>query len=129
MHRTCEQAFCEQAICDKEIGSDRLPGLRRGLRTLAGALLLVLSELATAASADPTSQLLAPSLAPMDSTRAAAITVEEATRRVREATGGRVVKAIPSMRQGKRGITVRVLIDGSRVVTYFVDDDGNVRGR
>lgn len=70
------------------------------------------------------------SFAPVQSdTVVAAISVEEATRLVRKQTGGRVLNAEPSFLRGQAGVKVRVLVDGARVVTLFVDDEGRIRGR
>lgn len=57
-----------------------------------------------------------------------AISLEEATEIVRRAYGGRVLSASPTSKNGKKGYQVRVLLDGGRVKTVFVDSNGSVRG-
>ena len=57
-----------------------------------------------------------------------AISLEEATEIVRRAYGGRVLSASPTSKNGKKGYQVRVLLDGGRVKTVFVDSSGSVRG-
>ena len=56
------------------------------------------------------------------------ISLEEATDIVRRAYGGRVLSASPASKNGKKGYQVRVLLDGGRVKTVFVDSSGSVRG-
>ena len=56
------------------------------------------------------------------------ISLEEATDIVRRAYGGRVLSASPASKNGKKGYQVRVLLDGGRVKTVFVDSNGSVRG-
>ncbi len=56
------------------------------------------------------------------------ISLEEATEIVRRAYGGRVLSASPTTKNGKKGYQVRVLLDGGRVKTVFVDSSGSVRG-
>ena len=56
------------------------------------------------------------------------ISLEEATNIVRRAYGGRVLSATPATQNGKRGYKVRVLLDGGRVKTVFVDSNGSVSG-
>lgn len=56
------------------------------------------------------------------------ISLEEATEIVRRAYGGRVLSASPVSKNGKHGYQVRVLLDGGRVKTVFVDSNGSVRG-
>ena len=51
----------------------------------------------------------------------AAMTLEQAADKVRRETGGRVLSAAPTERAGKRGYSVRVLLDGKRVKKVFVD--------
>ena len=51
----------------------------------------------------------------------AAISLEQAADKVRRETGGRVLSATPSEQAGKRGYSVRVLLDGKRVKKVFVD--------
>jgi len=80
-------------------------------------LVLVMPSVLLAASADffdkadrPT-QFAAP----------AAISLEQAADKVRRETGGRVLSATPTVKSGKRGYSVRVLLDGKRVKKIFVD--------
>ena len=51
----------------------------------------------------------------------AAISLEQAADKVRRETGGRVLSATPTEKGGKRGYSVRVLLDGKRVKKVFVD--------
>ena len=51
----------------------------------------------------------------------AAISLEQAADKVRRETGGRVLSATPTEQAGKRGYSVRVLLDGKRVKKVFVD--------
>ncbi len=55
------------------------------------------------------------------------VTLEQAANMVRRQTGGRVLSASPSERSGERGFDVRVLLDGKRVKSYFVSDQGRIR--
>ncbi len=57
------------------------------------------------------------------------VSVEQAAAMVRRAYGGRVLSASPVNRGGKRGVEVRVLIEGVRVKTVFVDSRGGIRAR
>lgn len=57
------------------------------------------------------------------------ISLEQAANMVRRQTGGRVLSASPSERGGRRGYEVRVLVDGKRVKSFFVDGSGRVRSR
>ena len=50
-----------------------------------------------------------------------AISLEQAADQVRRETGGRVLSATPAEKGGKRGYSVRVLLDGKRVKKVFVD--------
>src|SRR5262245_55313552 len=52
----------------------------------------------------------------------------EAAERVRAMYGGRVISVTPANRRGTQGYTVRVLVDGGRVKTVFVDSRGSIRG-
>lgn len=51
----------------------------------------------------------------------AAISLEQAADKVRRETGGRVLSATPAEKAGRRGYSVRVLLDGKRVKKVFVD--------
>lgn len=116
------------------------PGLQRTVAALRGRLpgrgrlaVLVLSlglgaPGSAAAQPSPADQLLPNRLVPTQppiNDKA----VEEAMRLVRERTGGRVLAAKKSFRRGTSGVSVRVLIEGATVVTVFVDDEGQIRGR
>lgn len=61
--------------------------------------------------------------APVPITLAAAgqISLDEAVRQVKAATGGRVVSSGPAKRRGRSGYRIRVVVEGGRVMTYFVD--------
>ena len=50
-----------------------------------------------------------------------AISLEQAAGKVRRETGGRVLSATPTEKAGRRGYSVRVLLDGKRVKKVFVD--------
>ncbi len=52
---------------------------------------------------------------------AAQISLDEAVRRVKGATGGRVVSAAPAKQGGRSGYRIRVVVEGGRVKTFFVD--------
>ena len=67
-------------------------------------------------------------LEPNTLVRPPGITLEQAANEVRRHTGGRVLSASPAERGGQRGYEVRVLLDGKRVKSYFVDGRGRVRG-
>lgn len=55
--------------------------------------------------------------------------VERAARIARRQSGGRVLSTARVQREGGPGVEVRLLINGSRVTTLFVDNDGAVRDR
>ncbi|MEM1229969.1 MAG: hypothetical protein AAGI15_05480 [Pseudomonadota bacterium] len=55
--------------------------------------------------------------------------VERAARIARRETGGRVLSTTRVRRNGAPGVEVRLLINGSRVTTLFVDNEGDVRER
>lgn len=57
------------------------------------------------------------------------ISLEQAANKVRRETGGRVLSASPIDRGGQRGYEIRVLLDGKRVKSYFVDGQGRIRPR
>lgn len=57
------------------------------------------------------------------------ISLEQAANKVRRETGGRVLSASPSDRGGQRGYEIRVLLDGKRVKSYFVDGQGRIVSR
>jgi hypothetical protein len=68
-------------------------------------------------------------LEPSNLTRPPGITLEQAANAVRRETGGRVLSASPSSRGSNQGYEVRVLVDGKRVKSYFVDGEGRIRSR
>jgi hypothetical protein len=68
-------------------------------------------------------------LEPNTLVRPSGITLEQAANEVRRQTGGRVLSATPSERGGQRGYEVRVLLEGKRVKSYFVDGQGRIRAR
>ncbi len=92
---------------------------RRLLRTLLLCGLITLPGVSLAGEVRWADQVLAAK---------SAISLEEATEIVRRAYGGRVLSASPTSKNGKKGYQVRVLLDGGRVKTVFVDSSGSVRG-
>ena len=56
------------------------------------------------------------------------LTQDEAALAVQQQTGGRVLSTVPGYRGGATGYEVRVLVDGKRVRTVFVDGQGNLYG-
>ena len=92
---------------------------RRLLRTMLLCGLIALPGLSLAGEVRWADQVLAAN---------SAISLEEATEIVRRAYGGRVLSASPTSKNGKKGYQVRVLLDGGRVKTVFVDSSGSVRG-
>lgn len=61
--------------------------------------------------------------------RPSGISLEQAADMIRRETGGRVLSATPVDKNGQRGYTVRVLVDGKRVKQYYVDAEGRVSSR
>jgi hypothetical protein len=59
--------------------------------------------------------------------RPQSISVDQCAELVRRETGGRVLSATPVDRGGQRGCQVRVLVDGKRVKSVYVDADGRIR--
>lgn len=66
---------------------------------------------------------------PSHFTQPAGVSVEHATSIVREKIGGRVLSAGPVQRHGERMVRVRLLVEGERVITVFVDDRGHIDSR
>lgn len=64
---------------------------------------------------------------PQSLVRPSGVTRDQAANMVRRETGGRVLSATPAERGGQRGYEVRVLIDGKRVKSVFVDSEGRIR--
>ncbi len=58
---------------------------------------------------------------------ATGISLQQATTIARQATGGRVLSAAPEVRGSKTEYRVRVLVDGARVRTVVVDDQGRIK--
>ncbi len=55
------------------------------------------------------------------------VSLEQATQRARQATGGRVLSATPRQRSNGTEYRVRLLVDGERVITVTVDPRGRVK--
>lgn len=89
------------------------------------ALALVCGLLPGMASAAP--DWRSDALEPNTLVRPPGITVERCANIVRRETGGRVLSATPVERGGRRGCEVRVLVDGKRVRSLFVDSQGRIR--
>jgi hypothetical protein len=66
---------------------------------------------------------------PQTLVRPSGITRDQAANMVQRETGGRVLSATPAERGGQRGYEVRVLVDGKRVKSVFVDSEGRIRSR
>jgi uncharacterized membrane protein YkoI len=80
-------------------------------------LVLVLPSYSLAAGAD----FFETADRPAQFSAPAAISLEQAADKVRRETGGRVLSATPTEKAGRRGYSVRVLLDGKRVKKVFVD--------
>lgn len=99
-------------------------------RRLVAVLLALLVVLPGLAAAAPDWRRSAQEqLEPNTLVRPPGISLEQAANKVRRQTGGRVLSASPTERGGQRGYEVRVLEDGKRVKSYFVDGNGHVRSR
>jgi len=111
--------------------ASRRPRARRARRGRVTALLLAVllpgGLLHGIAAAAP--DWRQPELEPQNLVRPPGISVERCANIVRRETGGRVLSASPAERGGQRGCEVRVLVDGKRVKSLFVDSEGRVRGR
>lgn len=89
------------------------------MRSLVLVLLLCLTPLADALPAREGVAMLA----------AAQISLDDAVRRVKAQTGGRVVSATPAKKGGRAGYRIRVVVDDGRVKTFFVDaETGSMQG-
>jgi len=104
----------------------------RVCRLIRGWLVVLVLGLFTAqpswsASALWDPQLKQNSLAPDTGRRTDA--VDQAIRLVRKKTGGRVLAATAVDRPGRKGVNVRILLDGERVSTLFVNSDGRIQRR
>lgn len=105
---------------------------RAGRRRVAGAAVLLLALLVPPSPAEAAPDWrrgVQEQLEPNTLVRPPGITLEQAANKVRRETGGRVLSASPSDRGGQRGYEIRVLVDGKRVKSYFVDSQGRVRAR
>lgn len=103
-----------------------VPGARRAAVVLL-ALTLVVPALAGAAP--DWRRGVQEQLEPSTLVRPSSISLEQAANKVRRETGGRVLSASASERGGERGYDIRVLLEGKRVKSYFVDGDGRVHSR
>ena len=56
------------------------------------------------------------------------ISIDQATSIARKQVGGRVLSATPKQRGNNTVYRVRLLVDGERVVTVTVDQQGSVKG-
>jgi len=56
------------------------------------------------------------------------ISIDKATSLARQKVGGRVLSATPKQRGGNTVYRVRMLVDGERVITVTVDQQGRVKG-
>lgn len=98
---------------------------RRIAAPLSAALVVVLGLMPMVASAAP--DWRSEALEPNSLVRPPGISVERCANIVRRETGGRVLSATPVERGGRRGCEVRVLVDGKRVRSLFVDSQGRIR--
>ncbi len=57
------------------------------------------------------------------------VSLDQAADMVRRTYGGRVLSITPVNRGGEEGFRVRVLVDGGRVKSVFVDDRGRMSGQ
>jgi uncharacterized membrane protein YkoI len=93
------------------------------MRSLVLVLLLCLTPLADALPARLAAREGVAMLA------AAQISLDDAVRRVKAQTGGRVVSATPAKKGGRAGYRIRVVVDDGRVKTFFVDaETGSMQG-
>lgn len=106
----------------------RAPVARRARWCLVVAAVVTVAALQPAAAATPDWMRGAQEqLEPNNLTRPPGISVERCANVVRRETGGRVLSAAPVERSGEAGCEVRVLVDGKRVRSLFVDSRGNIR--
>lgn len=105
--------------------SNRAAPRRPAVRRAAVALAVVLGLMPVVASAAP--DWRSDALEPNSLVRPPGISVERCANIVRRETGGRVLSATPVERGGRRGCEVRVLVDGKRVRSLFVDSQGRIR--
>lgn len=56
------------------------------------------------------------------------ISIDKATSLARQKVGGRVLSTTPKQRGGNTIYRVRMLVDGERVITVTVDQQGRVKG-
>ena len=90
------------------------------LACLIAAALVVLPAISVPAAAAPATQQS------YNYTKSSGISVEQAAAMVRRETGGRVLSANPTKKNGQRGYDIRVLVDGKRIKQYYVDDQGRM---
>lgn len=109
----------------RPVAVPRVSGLR--LVGVAPLLLAVLLSPLPADAAPDWRRGVQEQLEPNTLVRPPGITLEQAANKVRRETGGRVLSASPSDRRGQSGFEIRVLVDGKRVKSYFVDSQGRVR--
>jgi uncharacterized membrane protein YkoI len=95
------------------------------LQALAPAVALVLLLAVDASAAMP--RMPGGAVAQVDESARGGITLEQATRIVRAAYGGRVVSARPVQRGGDSGYQVRIVLEDGRVMNVFVDSQGRIR--
>ena len=57
------------------------------------------------------------------------VTIDQAVARARSAYGGRVLSVTEVERSGTDGFEIRLLIEGGRVKTVFVDELGRMSGK
>lgn len=101
--------------------------IKDSVRTAVAVLALALMLPGPAAAAPDWRRGAQEQLEPNSFVRKPDITLEQAANMVRRRTGGRVLSASPSERGSQRGYDIRVLLDGKRVKSYFVDDQGRIR--
>ena len=111
------------------LGVRPAPPARRGAGRVGLLLLAALLLPGLAAAAPDWRRGVQEQLEPNTLVRPSGITLEQAANEVRRQTGGRVLSATPSERGGQRGYEVRVLVEGKRVKSYFVDGQGRIRAR
>jgi len=107
-------------------------GRRRGATgggALLGVLLLTILAMAPDAIGAPDWRRGVQEQLENQLVRPSGITLEQAANKVRRQTGGRVLSASPSERGDREGYEIRVLLEGKRVKSYFVDGQGRISSR
>jgi hypothetical protein len=103
-------------------------GRKRLLATLTLCCLLAGSVLATDAQAgEERGGRVQNGASSYFSSNPPGVSLQKATAMVRKRTGGRVLSATTRQNNGGEEHLVRVLVDGERVVTMVVDDQGRIR--